>query len=72
VIYICQLCTFLHEAVPDGESDSDSSDDAYGGIMGINDDSDESDEDYLDQMQHDLEPDDSELGDMSGLLKDSG
>jgi hypothetical protein len=45
-------------------------------MMGMNDDSDESDEDYLDEMEHDLEPDDSELGDMAdemfGLLKDSG
>jgi hypothetical protein len=71
-------CTHPYaQVVPDGEDDSDSSDDEYGGIMGMNDDSDESDdEDYLDEMQYDLEPDDSELGDMEnemlGLLKDSG
>ncbi len=39
-------------------------------------DDDESDDDYLDEMEYDLEPDDSELGDMGqemhNLLEDSG
>lgn len=54
---------------------SDSDEDYPGGGLGLDDDYD-SDEELSDGMEYDLEPDDSELGEMGqeirGLLKDSG
>lgn len=59
--------------MPDGEQDSDSSDGDYTGGGVDMDDESESEEDYLDEMERDLEPDDSELDEtMFGRFKDSG